>query len=194
MPRPSRWEDVVEAAARVFSRKGFGGSSLEDVATEVGMLKGSLYNYITSKEDLLFAVVRPDAELLLETARSLAGKDMPASEKLRRITIAHVEVIERRLPYVSVYVQEIAGKGVSAEWTAMDHEYMGLVESIFVEGVAAGTFDAGMDPRLSARALIGSLNWMTRWYQPDGPQAARAVAGQLADVFLMGALSRSSSV
>ncbi|HEY9563993.1 MAG TPA: helix-turn-helix domain-containing protein, partial [Nocardioides sp.] len=60
MPRPSRWDDVVSAAARVFSEKGFGGASLEDVANEVGMLKGSLYNYIKSKEDLLFAIVRPN--------------------------------------------------------------------------------------------------------------------------------------
>lgn len=190
MPRPSRWDDVVAAAARVFSEKGFGGASLEDVANEVGMLKGSLYNYIRTKEDLLFAVVRPDAEELLGRARELAKTDLPASEKVRQITQVHVEVIDRHLPYVSVYVQEIAGKGLSPEWAAMDREYMSLVEQILRDGVEEGVFDAGVEPRVAARAMIGSLNWLTRWYEPGGPAKARAVAGQLSDFFLPGLLAR----
>ena len=58
MPRPSRWPDIVEAAAHAFRERGFAATSLEDIATEVGIWKGSLYHYIDSKEDLLFAVVR----------------------------------------------------------------------------------------------------------------------------------------
>ncbi|MBC9734306.1 TetR/AcrR family transcriptional regulator [Nocardioides marmotae] len=190
MPRPSRWDDVVAAAARVFSEKGFGGASLEDVATEVGMLKGSLYNYIRSKEDLLFAVVRPDAEELLGRARELAGADLPASEKLRQITAVHVGIIDRHLPYVSVYVQEIAGKGISPEWAEMDREYISLVEQIIRDGVAEGVFDGRVEPRIAARAMIGSLNWLTRWYEPGGPARASEVAGQLSDFFLPGLLAR----
>lgn len=193
MPRPSRWDDVVAAAAKVFSEKGFGAASLEDVANEVGMLKGSLYNYIKSKEDLLFAVVRPDAEELLARARELTEIDLPASEKLRQIAIIHVDIINRHLPYVSVYVQEIAGRDVSPEWTAMDREYISLVEKIFTEGIEAGTFDTALDPRIAARSLIGAFNWMTRWYQTGDPARARAVAGQMADVFLSGALVRRTS-
>ena len=191
MPRPSRWDDVVAAAARVFSEKGFGGASLEDVANEVGMLKGSLYNYIKSKEDLLFAVVRPDAEELLDHARELHDKDLPASEKLRQIALVHVEIIDRHLPYVSVYVQEIAGKGVSKEWTDMDREYMALVEQLFVEGVRDRRVrPRTLDTRVAARSLIGALNWMTRWYEPGDPAQARAIAAQISDVFLSGALAR----
>ncbi|MDP9821910.1 TetR/AcrR family transcriptional regulator [Nocardioides massiliensis] len=181
----------MAAAARVFSEKGFGGASLEDVANEVGMLKGSLYNYIKSKEDLLFAVVRPDADELLMKARRLSGTDLPASEKLRQIARVHVEIIDRKLPYVSVYVQEIAGRGISQEWTDMDREYMSLIEKAFMEGVEAGIFADDLDVRVATRCFIGSLNWMTRWYEPGDPVRARAVADQLADVFLAGALARS---
>src|SRR3546814_18828239 len=90
------------------------------------MLKGSLYNYIKSKEDLLFAIVRPNAEELLDRTRKLKEADLPASEKLRQIAEIHFEIIDRQLPYVTVYVQEIAGKGISPEWTAMDREYLTL--------------------------------------------------------------------
>lgn len=190
MPRPSRWDDVVAAAAKVFSEKGFGGSSLEDVASEVGMLKGSLYNYIASKEDLLFAVVRPHAEELLDQARSLASSDLPAPEKLRRIAQVHVGIIDRNLAYVSVYVQEIAGKGISAEWTEMDQEYVSLVEQMVRDGVEEGSFDASSDPRVVARSMIGAFNWMTRWYEPGGPTRVKAISAQLSDLFLAGLLNR----
>ncbi|MCD9198939.1 hypothetical protein LT946_11735 [Aeromicrobium sp. zg-Y1379] len=157
------------------------------------MLKGSLYNYIKSKEDLLFAVVRPDAEELLTNARQLKVKDLPASEKLRQIVLVHVEIIDRHLPYVSVYVQEIAGRGISKEWADMDREYMHLVEQVFVEGAESGAFDRGLDAKMAARSLIGAMNWMTRWYEPGDPAQARAVAAQLSDVFLSGVLARRTA-
>ena len=84
MPRPSRWPDIVEAAAHAFRERGFAATSLEDIATEVGIWKGSLYHYIDSKEDLLFAVVRGPADRILDDLRLLANLDLPPAEKIRR--------------------------------------------------------------------------------------------------------------
>ena len=84
MARPSRWNEIVDAAATLFREKGFVATSLEDIAREVGMYKGSLYHYIKSKEDLLFAVVREPAERILADVRELeqprpaaVGEDPP---------------------------------------------------------------------------------------------------------------------
>lgn len=181
---------MVAAAAKVFSEKGFGGSSLEDVAREVGMLKGSLYNYITSKEDLLFAVVRAPAERLLGKARELATVDLPASEKLRQLTRTHVEVIHDYFPYVNVYVHEIVGKHTSAEWAEMDREYLRLLDSILKEGAEQGLFAPGLPRHTAALCLVGALNWMTRWYRPGDPGAARVLADEITDVLLAGLLVR----
>ena len=72
--RPSRWNEIVDAAATLFREKGFVATSLEDIAREVGMYKGSLYHYIKSKEDLLFAVVREPAERSSPTSASSAAR------------------------------------------------------------------------------------------------------------------------
>ena len=93
--RPSRWNEIVDAAATLFREKGFVATSLEDIAREVGMYKGSLYHYIKSKEDLLFAVVREPADQILADVRELASQDLPPSEKIRRITRSHVRVSRR---------------------------------------------------------------------------------------------------
>ena len=110
MPRPSRWNDIVEAAAEAFRTKGFAATSLEDIASAVGIWKGSLYHYIDTKEDLLFAVVREPAEEILVGLRELSQMDLPPTEKIRRATRSHLKVLETNFVYASVYLQEIAGR------------------------------------------------------------------------------------
>lgn len=189
MPRPSRWNDVVEAAAIVFKDQGYHGTRLEDIAEELGMQKGSLYNYITSKEELLLAVVNPPANRLLDSLTDLAVADLPASEKIRFVAKGHAQVLEEYFPYVAVYVQEIAGQGHS-EWREMDRSYVRLLSKIIEEGRDSGLFASTTTPIISAMALIGALNWMTRWYEPSGTLSAEEIADQIASTFLAGLLAR----
>jgi AcrR family transcriptional regulator len=190
MPRPNRWNDVVEAAAKTFLKNGFSSTSIEQIATELGMLKGSIYHYVQSKEDLLFAVVREPAERLLADVESLQTIDLPASAKLRRAARSHALVLEEHGIYAAVYLQEIAGKGRYEEWKAMDRRYLGCVEAVFAAGRESGEFDSQINERLSALAFIGALNWMTHWLQADGPLPATAVADRFVDLFLVGLLTR----
>lgn len=190
MPRPNRWNDVVEAAAKTFLKNGFSATSIEQIANELGMLKGSLYHYIQTKEDLLFAVVREPAERLLADFESLQAIDLPASSKLRRAARVHALILEEHGIYAAVYLQEIAGKGHYEEWKAMDRQYLRCIESIFAAGRTSGEFDSQLDERLSALAFIGALNWMTHWLQADGRLPATAIADRFVDLFLAGALTR----
>jgi TetR/AcrR family transcriptional regulator, cholesterol catabolism regulator len=191
MPRPNRWNDIVEAAAKVFQEKGFAAASLEDIATEVGMWKGSLYHYIDSKEELLLAVVQEPAEHLLNDLREVVSLDLPATEKLRRVGQAHGHVLDTTFVYTSVYLQEVAGRHRSSKWTARDREYVELITAIIEEGMARGDFSSQLDARTSTFALLGALNWVTRWYNPDGALTAGKIADQICSTFLTGLITRS---
>ena len=190
MPRPSRWPDIVEAAAHAFRERGYAATSLEDIATEVGIWKGSLYHYIDSKEDLLFAVVRGPADRILDDLRLLANLDLPPAEKIRRAARSHVLVLNDHFVYASVYLQEIAGRHRSAEWSAMDKEYVTCLERIIQEGIDRGDFSPTLNPRIATLAIVGSLNWLTHWYQPDGPLSPTEIADNFTDLFLAGMLLR----
>jgi len=192
MPRPSRWNEIIEAAAEAFRTNGFAATSLEDIASAVGMWKGSLYHYIDSKEDLLFAVVRGPAEEILKQVRELSETDLPPTEKIRRATRSHVQILNSNFVYASVYLQEIAGRRKLPEWSAMDREYLDLLESIVREGVDSGEFSAVTNPRVTTLALIGSLNWLTHWYRPGGSLHADEIADQFCDLFLGGLISRKT--
>ena len=192
MPRPSRWNEIIEAAAEAFRTNGYAATSLEDIASAVGMWKGSLYHYIDSKEDLLFAVVRGPAEEILNQLRELSDTDLPPTEKIRRATRSHVQILNSNFVYASVYLQEIAGRRKLPEWTAMDREYLNLLESIVREGVDSGEFSAVTNPRVATLALIGSLNWLTHWYRPGGSLHADEIADQFCDLFLGGLITRKT--
>lgn len=191
MPRPSRWNEIVEAAAIAFRDKGFAATSLEDIAKGVGIWKGSLYHYIDSKEDLLFAVVRQPAGQILDDLRELAALDLPPTEKLRRATRSHVRVLETNFLYASVYLQEIAGRHRSEEWSAMDREYLAAMEKIVTDGVRRGEFARFVNPRIATLALIGAMNWLTHWYHPNGQLTGTEIADQFCDIFLAGMLTRT---
>jgi AcrR family transcriptional regulator len=190
MPRPSRWPEIVDAAAKAFRQKGFDATSLEDIANEVGIWKGSLYHYINSKEDLLFAVVRAPADRILAEVRALVSVDLPPAERIRQATRSHVRVLEENFVYAAVYLQEIAGRNRSAEWSAMDREYVSCLEWIIQDGITRGDFADTLNPRITTLALIGSLNWLTHWYRPEGSLTAEAIADHFTDMFLGGLLAR----
>lgn len=192
MPRPSRWSEVVDAAAKVFQEKGFAASSLEDVAAEVGMRKGSLYHYINSKEDLLFAVVSEPAARILDTLQQVSALDLPPSEKLRQAALTHAKVLDETFVYASVYLREIAGNQRFAEWVARDREYRRLMTSIVAEGMERGDFASNVSPGTATLAFIGALNWMTHWYRPGGPLSAAVIADQISTTFLSGIIARGS--
>jgi AcrR family transcriptional regulator len=191
LARPSRWNEIVDAAAMLFREKGFVATSLEDIAREVGMYKGSLYHYIKSKEDLLFAVVREPAERILNELRELSALDLPPAEKIRRVTRSHVRVLEENFTYCSVYLEEVAGRHRSDEWSAMDREYVAAIVRVIEEGQERGEFGKSLDARTTTLALIGSLNWLTHWYRPDGELKGAEIADRYCDIFLVGMLSRT---
>lgn len=194
MARPNRWNEIVDAAASLFREKGFVATSVEDVARAVGMCKGSLYHYIKSKEDLLFAVVRePAGRILTELRelRELRELDIPPTEKIRRISRSHVRVLEDNFIYCSVHLEEVGGRHRSDECSAMDREYVQTITGIIEEGQERGEFGRSIDPRTTTLALIGSLNWLTHWFRPGGEPNGADIAGRYCDLFLAGLLSRS---
>ena len=200
MARPSRWDEVVRAAGKVFRRNGFAGSSLEEVAEELGMWKGSLYNYISSKDDLLAAVIAIPAERLTTEVREIATGPGTPEERLRAIVRCHVDVLVDNYDFVAVYLHEIAppghrhhvlhqGTGLlraarGAGGRAHDREYAALVERVVREGVGSGAIPAGRDPRLMTMTLLGALNWLARWWDPAGDVGPDVVTAQIADIVL----------
>jgi AcrR family transcriptional regulator len=165
--------EVLDAAAAVFSRLGYDGSSIDDVADELGATKGRVYHYFRSKADLLLGVLTVGAQRLINLIRPIAqDMSLAPQDKLRRMARAHAMTMMTEHAYHRVGLQafdQLFAKGPrQAEWETvleLRGEYEQLYLSVVEEGQAAGAF-AEANPRVVVRGLLGALNWLTVWYRP----------------------------
>lgn len=102
----SRERDIVATAARLFKEKGYRATTLEDIAAAVGMLKGSLYYYIRSKEELLYLVVRDPIREVYSELETIVAADLPFTEKIARAIANHMTVFHLHYPHIAVYLHD----------------------------------------------------------------------------------------
>lgn len=163
-----REDEILDAAAQIFHRKGYGATSLQDIADAVGMLKGSLYYYVSSKEDLLYRISRAIHDQALENLSNAEKTRGTAVDRLRALAIGHMDSPTQRRTWISVFYTEykhLTGKR-RAEIRTVRHRYQGFVEGLIEEGQKEGLFCPDRDPVVMADAVLtlvnGSHLWVTR--------------------------------
>jgi AcrR family transcriptional regulator len=165
--RDRRRKEILHAALRAFREHGYHGTTLDDIAERFGVRKTALYHYFPDKEAILYACHRESlAELdrIVQGARALET----ASEQLAYVIREHVRVM----------TDTLEGSPLAFEVTALSPErqrdviagrdrYERALRRIIARGVAAGEFRP-VNPKTSVFAILGSINWIARWYRPEG--------------------------
>ena len=166
-------DQLLDVAARLFGERGYEATTLEQIAQELGILKGSLYHYISSKAELLDLINRRRLEQLISEARSIERLGLPADAKLQRVIRAHLATLDESYPESSQwFVTPAPPRGGTTEapsgGESANRDYERLVGRIIVEGIESGVFRADLDPQIAALTILGSCNWLTRWYRRGG--------------------------
>jgi TetR/AcrR family transcriptional regulator, cholesterol catabolism regulator len=186
VPRPSRWTEIVQAAAEEFREQGYQNATLEAIGRRVGLLKGSLYHYIQTKDDLLYAVIEQPAKELLEQLDSMRQRDVSASLRLRALFRTQVRIFAAYHPAAFVYLQQLGHPSNRHDFSELERQYVSGVEGLIEEGLERGEFSLTTSPRIAARAIIGMLDWMMHWYTPDGELEPDEIADQLFSIAVGG--------
>ncbi|MEN3279371.1 MAG: TetR/AcrR family transcriptional regulator, cholesterol catabolism regulator [Solirubrobacteraceae bacterium] len=191
VPRPSRSPparvrpDIVEAATRVFSERGYHAASMTEIAERVGMRKPSLYHHIRQKEDLLFAIHEQLIDELIERTTVALEPTMTPPEQMAAILRVGFRLVARHRDAVTVFLQE--RRAVSgARWNELvvkRDRYEQMVSGIIAEGTATKAF-ADLPAAIAARGVLGMVNWGYTWFDPKGEMTAE----EIADVFVAIAL------
>lgn len=187
--RKPRKQEILAAAARVFRRKGYHAARIQDVADAVGMRKGSLYYYISSKEDLLRGLVEAPLLALNEATRALLETGHPPAAKLERIIEAHLRLLQEHRDTIGIFLREdlaLLADASDRDLRALAREYEDLLEALVREGMARGDFAADLDPRLTVKAVVGLCNGTYAWYRPDGRYRLPELARRLSALVLRG--------
>jgi len=187
-PREERWAELLEVATQVFYEKGYDGASLQDIADRLGMLKGSLYYYIQSKEDLLFDVISTVHKQGLEVVRTRA--DVPGSplERLEGVIRGHVEHTCRNLVPTAVFLHELSALPAERRQDVLgtEHAYQGVFRELVEQGQSAGEVRADLDLRLAVLSILGSTNWVYRWFRPGGTFTPEQIGAEMAEMAIRG--------
>ncbi|MES2097028.1 MAG: TetR/AcrR family transcriptional regulator [Pseudomonadota bacterium] len=183
---------ILNATIRLFGQQGYTGTSMRDIAKEVGVLPGSLYAHIDSKETLLLEIVDAGINGFLSAVEPIVDLPLPAEERLRRAIRAHVEVVaenpERSL--VVFHQWRFLSDGNLAAAIEHRRRYERAFVRIFESGVEAGVFEKTLNKRIAVLTILGALNWTPEWYSADGPATASQLGDMMADSLLSGLFVR----
>lgn len=184
-------EKIYQEATRLFGERGYTSTSMRDIGEAVGILAGSLYSHISSKEALLLDIIEMAFDKYLEVIRPLATSDEPADVRMRACIKAHVQVVADNVEetLVSVrqwkYLSEVNRKRVTAKRQDFEALFTGMLE----EGMASGVFKVVPHPKITIAGVLGMLNWVPEWFSPKGPVSAEQAGDDLADLVLGGLMA-----
>jgi AcrR family transcriptional regulator len=186
-------QDIHRMACRLFREQGYPGTTVRQIAQKVGLMGGSLYAHVKSKDDLLWEIVNEAADRFLTTLRGVRDSPLGIMQKLRSAITAHVDVITSDLDAAAVYTFEwrhLPAKRKKA-FTARRDEY----EHLFRELVDQAVHDRFITAKSAASAtlfILSALNWVSTWYRPDGEMSPDDVGRMLADYIFDGLRRRTA--
>lgn len=182
-------DDILEAAAQVFRQKGFHGASMANIAEAVNLQKASLYHHVSSKQEILFEILDRALELLLERISPIARLDLPADERLCRMICEYLQILAENTDLSAVLLFEhrsLEGRQHARHVPNRD-KFEALWREVLQDGVRARQFECDDIP-LTARAILGIMNWTITWYRPNGGLAIQQIADHYSSLLLNGLL------
>lgn len=182
--RRNRHEAIFTAAIAVFSERGYAAASLQDVANSVGLLKGSLYHYISSKENLLYEIFQDWHVQAVSLMTHIDALELPPSARLRefvrRLTLFYAQDRERAGLYFSEW-RHLTGdhhETVMAQRREFELYVLELILEVERQGLGRDELEA----KLATRYLLTAVNGVVLWYRPDGAWSADKISEQIADM------------
>lgn len=169
---------IVEAAAKLFARDGFGATSLDGIAEVLGVSKASLYYHIKNKEEILRLIFLTVLAVSEEPLRQIVESELAPREKLWKVIEHQASVAADRSPAMIVFYREqphLTGP-FAREIILRKKAYERYFERIIEEGQATGVFQTDVDPKIVAFGLLGMCNWLSQWYRSGGQYTPQQIA------------------
>lgn len=170
-------KQIIDAAAKAFMSRGYAATSIDTIADLVQATKGLIYYYFKSKGDLYLAIHLQAMELSLGTIVPIASGGGSAVERLRKMIAVHVHLLMDNFAMHKVSLEGVsahlsgsttpAQRETLSKLIEMRDSYENLYTKILQEGIETGEFRK-VDAKITVKLLLGSVNWMTIWFRPEG--------------------------
>jgi AcrR family transcriptional regulator len=179
---------ILVAAASLFNRKGFDGATTRELAQSLGLQRASLYHYLASKQDLLYAICVGSLQIAAREFAEAVEAAAPEN-RLRDAVRAHIAAIARDQDMHAVMITELRSLDPErqVEVKKLRAVYEGQVRDLLYAEEAAGRLRSDVDCKFLTLTLLNLLNWPIFWYRSSGPIEPGELGDLLSDLFLEGA-------
>nr|WP_313888178.1 TetR/AcrR family transcriptional regulator [Lentzea alba] len=185
----NRRAELLELAARMFAERGYGQTTVRDIADAAGILSGSLYHHFDSKESMVDEILRTFLDELFTRYREIVDAGLEPKQTLKALVVASFEAIDSRHAAVAIYQNESKHLMPLERFSYLEDrsvEFRKLWTVLLEDGMGAGVFRADLDVDLAYRFIRDTVWVAVRWYRPDGGLSAETVADQYLAILLDG--------
>lgn len=180
---------MLKAAAHCFNEKGYSGTSLKDVADRLGLTDAALYYYVRNKEELVYLCYLRAADVGREAMQQAIASGNNGLEKVRRYLQNHVEAMVGDEGPVAIMSEIPSLRPAHRDSVlSLSRKHSSAFEALIEEGIADGSI-APCNVRMTGNAIMGSVNWIPKWFHGDG-SVAKEIVEEFPGILSAGLASR----
>jgi AcrR family transcriptional regulator len=178
---------ILDEAAKLFKQKGFGGTSMRDLAREVGMEAASMYNHIKSKDEILDLICTRIAHTYISQLGEIAQTEASYADKVKALIRLHIRLMIEEGPAVSVanhdwkYLPEPQLSAFKQARKDYEKGFAALIE----QGIAAGEFQP-VNVSVALFTILSAVRWVELWYRPGRELSAEELEDHIITMLLTG--------
>jgi AcrR family transcriptional regulator len=174
---------LIAAAIDLFSRKGFSGTSIRDIASEVGMTSSNIYHYFKTKDGVLAEIEKQTIEPIIQKLRKISKLDIDPEQRLRLLIKTHLEYLNDTRKASRIF-------SFSEDLLPRNRAFQSESFAIYKSEIKALLAEKGINenPALLTFCALASIVWFLRWYKPNGKEALDSVISGITRFILNGIL------
>lgn len=184
-------QEILRTSARLFRERGYDATSMNDISSALKLSKGGLYHHFRSKDEILFHIMNHAMDITEERVLSPIRNIADPEQRLRALVCLHIQLVLRardREITVILHENHPLPPGFRKRVNARKKEYIHYVEGLIAQ-VQQARQSRNVSPRAAAFALLGMINWIYQWYNPEGQLHEEDLVQQYTEIFFSGAFA-----
>ncbi len=185
-------DSLLDVAVAVFNERGYDATSMEELATRLGVTKSAIYHHVSSKVELLRLALDRALDALFAVTEEPGATTGPAIDRLEHVVRGSVRVLAAELPFVTLLLRVRGNSPVEQAALQRRRRFDRVVTDLVRAAEEEGDVRPDVDPAITSRLLFGTVNSLTEWYRPDGGLSADDLADALVATTFQGLRTRPS--
>ncbi len=185
-----KYHKIIEAATKVFARKGFYKAKISEIASEARVADGTIYIYFENKDDILICLFEEQMKAVLDNMVIKISEEDDPVKKLEKFALAHLQLVEQNKNMAEIIQVEVRQSSKFMKEYRNDPfvQYLELIADIIRQGQKEGLFKKGIIPGVAKRAFFGALDEMSRFWVLSSRRQydIKTAAKQISEYFLVG--------